>query len=382
MSLNKYGTFLNARMAIYQHLLLFKDVAILDCSTSGHAVYNYGHLARIFSHRIEKTPYTTNFNEYDLALGRFDSVYQAVEEIKENKENQLIFLMPSSLSSVLGIDLKALADDITSQKEIETFTISVDLNDDFYKGEIAFYSSLFPYIHTKNSPCYNLIGDELNHRNRIKHKKIKHLLKEKLNLECLYDSLDFNSLSTLTISNKINIVTSQSALFLAKELFEKKGIPYVFFNNLEKNEEEKQLNEIAKLLKIDFQKSPNEEDEYIKAQFYNIVQATQIQFVAYLNIDHLEAIKALFHSINIPIECYATHKNSSIPYCSLTEFIDCFAHQDVIILSNERVQKYCKKGIDVEYLGLDYQLLIPNNYEYSNKEGGYLLLQQIIKLIF
>lgn len=380
MPLNKYGTFINARIAIFQHILLLKDVVILDCSTSGHAVYNYGHLSRLFCHRIDKTTYSTHFNEYDLALGRFDSVYQAIDEIKKNEKSKFLFLMPTSLNAILGTDIDALIADIKDKKKIDAFTISVDLNDDFYKGEIAFYSSLLPYIHIKESLCYNLIGDEVSHANQIKHQKIKQLLKNRLNIECLYDSLDFHFLSHLNFSNRINIITSQSALPLAKELF-KKGIPFVFFNSLDKNEEEKQMKEIAKIIQTDFQVFFQDNDEYIKLQFKNVVQMTQPQIVAYLNIDHLMAIKSLFNTMNIPIQCYATHKNQHFPFFSLTEFIDQYASQNVIILSNERVQKYCKKAIAVEYLGLDYQLLIPNDTDYSLKEGGYLLLKQIINLI-
>ena len=80
MPLNKYGTFPNGRINIFNHYILFDDVAILDFSTCGHGVYDYGNLSRLFYQRIDKSCYNANLNEIDLSLGQTEKAFSACEE--------------------------------------------------------------------------------------------------------------------------------------------------------------------------------------------------------------------------------------------------------------------------------------------------------------
>ena len=74
----------------------------------------------------------------------------------------------------------------------------------------------------------------------------------------MFDSLSFNELNDLHLSNKLNIITSNSALDLAKKL----NIPYVFLNSLD---EENDKLFFEKGLNIPFK--INENVDYIYFQF-------------------------------------------------------------------------------------------------------------------
>lgn len=372
MPLNKYGIFPNGRINLYNHFIMFNDVAILDFSTCGHGVYNYGNLSRLFYQKIDKHSYTADLNEIDLSLGQVNKAFLACEEIIKNKDIKHIFIMPSSLSVTLGFDINALCYDIQEKYHFNTSTIFLNLNDDFYYAETLFYNYLFNYIKLEQSDKYNLIGDEVSNANILKHKKIKKLLKEKYNLECMFDSLSFNELNNLHLSNKLNIITSNSALDLAKKL----NIPYVFLNSLDEENDklffEKGLNIPYKI---------NENVDYIYFQFKNIMKMTNKMIVCYLNIDHLEMLNNFFSYLDINIELIATHKNNKYKYMSMDNFIDLYKEKEYIVISNERVQKYLKDCISLEYVALDYKLLTPFEQTYIFYDDGIVLLEKLVSLI-
>lgn len=372
MPLNKYGIFPNGRINLYNHFIMFNDVAILDFSTCGHGVFDYGNLSRLFYQKLDKHSYTADLNEIDLSLGQVNKAFLTCEEIIKNKDFKHIFIMPSSLSVTLGFDINALCYDIQEKYHVNTSTIFLNLNDDFYYAETLFYNYLFKYIKLEQSDKYNLIGDEVSNTNILKHQKIKKILKEKYNLECMFDSLSFNELNDLHLSNKLNIITSNSALDLAKKL----NIPYVFLNSLD---EENDKLFFEKGLNIPFK--INENVDYIYFQFKNIMKMTNKMIVCYLNIDHLEMLNNFFSFLDINIELIATHKNNKYKYMSMDNFIDLYKEKEYIVISNERVQKYLKDCISLEYVALDYKLLTPFEQTYIFYDDGIVLLEKLVSLI-
>lgn len=372
MPLNKYGIFPNGRINLYNHFIMFNDVAVLDFSTCGHGVYDYGNLSRLFYQKLDKHSYTADLNEIDLSLGQVNKAFLTCEEIIKNKDFKHIFIMPSSLSVTLGFDINALCYDIQEKYHVNTSTIFLNLNDDFYYAETLFYNYLFKYIKLEQSDKYNLIGDEVSNTNILKHQKIKKILKEKYNLECMFDSLSFNELNDLHLSNKLNIITSNSALDLAKKL----NIPYVFLNSLD---EENDKLFFEKGLNIPFK--INENVDYIYFQFKNIIKMTNKMIVCYLNIDHLEMLNNFFSYLDINIELIATHKNNKYKYMSMDNFIDLYKEKEYIVISNERVQKYLKDCISLEYVALDYKLLTPFEQTYIFYDDGIVLLEKLVSLI-
>lgn len=372
MPLNKYGIFPNGRINLYNHFIMFNDVAILDFSTCGHGVFDYGNLSRLFYQKLDKHSYTADLNEIDLSLGQVNKAFLTCEEIIKNKDFKHIFIMPSSLSVTLGFDINALCYDIQEKYHVNTSTIFLNLNDDFYYAETLFYNYLFKYIKLEQSDKYNLIGDEVSNANILKHQKIKKILKEKYNLECMFDSLSFNELNDLHLSNKLNIITSNSALDLAKKL----NIPYVFLNSLD---EENDKLFFEKGLNIPFK--INENVDYIYFQFKNIIKMTNKMIVCYLNIDHLEMLNNFFSYLDINIELIATHKNNKYKYMSMDNFIDLYKEKEYIVISNERVQKYLKDCISLEYVALDYKLLTPFEQTYIFYDDGIVLLEKLVSLI-
>lgn len=108
---------------------------------------------------------------------------------------------------------------------------------------------------------------------------------------------------------------------------------------------------------------------------------TNKKIVCYLNIDHLEMLNNLFSYLNIDVELIATHKNNKYKYMSMDNFIDLYKEKEYIVISNERVQKYLKDCISLEYVALDYKLLTPFEQTYIFYDDGIVLLEKLVSLI-
>ena len=122
MPLKKYISLPTARMQMAYSLSQYRDVAVLDFSTAGHGVFHYGHLPWIQPLPQNENLYTTHLTEIDLALGDNSRLVSAVEELAERGYTNL-FLLPSSLGSVLGFDLQAMAEELSARFRIRILTV-------------------------------------------------------------------------------------------------------------------------------------------------------------------------------------------------------------------------------------------------------------------
>ena len=152
MGLNKYSSLKSARMALYNKFALIKDLAIVELSTSGHGVYNYGDLAYKYPTIIKDNLYSTSINEVEISIGLFTKVENAIKEaISDGYKN--IFLLPSSLVLMLGIDLNLLANKYKKLFDINIFTINIKMHETYYSGICKFYD----YLKTLNCSDSNKI---------------------------------------------------------------------------------------------------------------------------------------------------------------------------------------------------------------------------------
>ena len=92
MGLNKYSSLKSARMALYNKFALIKDLAIVELSTSGHGVYNYGDLAYKYPTRIKDNLYSTSINEVEISIGLFTKVEKAIKEAISDGYKNIFFL--------------------------------------------------------------------------------------------------------------------------------------------------------------------------------------------------------------------------------------------------------------------------------------------------
>lgn len=160
MPVNKYAALITGRSQTFINALSVKDLAVLDFSTAGHAVYNLGHIGYVDLTEYHGGAFSASLDETSLALGCDAALFAAAREIK-SKGFSNIFLMPSSLGAVLGFDLKALAENLEREVGAAVFYVNLKLDADFFEGAVGFWTALvkkYAVKREKRKNTANILG--------------------------------------------------------------------------------------------------------------------------------------------------------------------------------------------------------------------------------
>ena len=111
MPLKKLFCLPSARSAMYYCAVQFKDLAILDRSTFGHALYNYGHLTRLATRFEGSNAFSTHLTQAEIIFGDDSRFFNAVGELAERGSYHGVFVLPNVIGGVLGKDLSAMAEE-------------------------------------------------------------------------------------------------------------------------------------------------------------------------------------------------------------------------------------------------------------------------------
>ena len=68
MPLIQYACLPTARMEMFYSAMRYPDLAVLDFSMNGHALYNYGSLPWLSEQVVSRQSYSTHMTELDLSL--------------------------------------------------------------------------------------------------------------------------------------------------------------------------------------------------------------------------------------------------------------------------------------------------------------------------
>lgn len=385
MPVIKYAALPTARIEAYNHAIQYKDIAVLDFSTQGHGVYNFGNLTRLEPLPISKSAFCAHITEVDIALGNLAKLKNAVQQlVSQGYKN--IYLMPSSLASVLGFDLSSYAEECSAEFGVNVFTSQSRLHDDCFVGaqEILYSLSDFATDSAKDKSGFNLLGGRYTKENRDNHIYIAKVIEEQLGLQLKFDSLNAISVSEWNKVSEalINVVTSKSAIKTAEKLKSKFGMPYVYFMPLGKCNEDNGLCNIAQIVKVDYKSSDDDVYDFATIQFGNILNQTSPKIVCYSDADRLSGLKELFSKIYDSVQFVCSHSDSDFKYMDINDFIENYSNKDCLVISYDRVCKYMKKSVAIEKLGLDYKLLTPTSCVSCGKDGAYSLMEKIVDVLF
>lgn len=378
MPLKKYVSLPTARMQMAYSLSQYRDVAVLDFSTAGHGVFHYGHLPWIQPLPQNENLYTTHLTEIDLALGDNSRLVSAVEELAERGYANL-FLLPSSLGSVLGFDLQAMAEELSARFRIRILTVDSKLNDDFYTGMHGLTGLLAGLCSSelpKRSSTFNLIGGMTCQDGR-NHQYLARVIEETLGLHLHFDSLAAESLAQWEQLSgaELNIITSEFALSAAEELQKRFQIPYLYLNPLGEKALHRDLLAVAEQFGLSCSFAADGVYENVVLQMRNILKAVRPQIVCYADADRLRALREFFQELEYPAEYVCSHAGSTFAYREANEFIEAF--RDKFVLSYDRVCRSIPDSLTIERSGLDYSLMVPLPDATCGREGAYRLMQAL-----
>ena len=110
MQLCKYYPVANDRMGSIWTLCSIKDTCIIEFGPAGtthYAVEGIGSLNAGEGSRI----YSTHMDQSDVTFGKYDRLEKAILEVDENIKPRYIFVMASSISSIIGADIESVCSD-------------------------------------------------------------------------------------------------------------------------------------------------------------------------------------------------------------------------------------------------------------------------------
>lgn len=107
MPLYKENPPISGRMGMLWTLASVKDVALLEYGCMGHSLY----LQKWLMHAgiVPDQIYSTHIDERDIALGDTKRIQYALEELEQKERYEGVFLIPSSVPQMIGVDLEAIA---------------------------------------------------------------------------------------------------------------------------------------------------------------------------------------------------------------------------------------------------------------------------------
>lgn len=234
MGLCRYLPIPSDRMAIMWSLLSVKDSLILEYGPAGTTHFSMGFFGKMNIDQ-ENRLFTTHMSEDDVVMGDVSRLEEAILELDDVFSPKVIFVVASSVSSVIGTDVKGVCNYM--QKECIAKLLAFEqggFNGDYSIGLQKTYSLITKNIVAESDikkDTFNIIGASMeNYRMISDVKEIESMMKESFDYDmgvalCLENSIEnIEKMSTA----KINLVLSYEGLEAAEYLKEKFGTPFIY----------------------------------------------------------------------------------------------------------------------------------------------------------
>lgn len=114
MGLHRFKPVPSGRMGVLWTLSTIRNAAIIEFGCMGHMLYTGVTLKRAGVYNACKL-YSTHINETDIALGDTSRLEKVIADVIERECVRVIFLTPSSIPEVIGIDIPAICEGLQSQ---------------------------------------------------------------------------------------------------------------------------------------------------------------------------------------------------------------------------------------------------------------------------
>ena len=233
----------SGRMGLLWTLGLIKDAAVLEFGCMGHMLYAEKWLSQTGVPAKSKL-FSTHIDEKDIALGITKRFENAVEEILHSEDIKALFILPSSVPEMIGIDMDAICEPLQeNHKNIPIITLGAgNFKADKYEGiEEALYQLVqnFPSPLIKSEEKekyrkgkqYNILGSISDMKRFYSNgREIIRIMEGAFGMKIVCHLTGDVSVDDLQHIHEadVNLVIRKEGLKAAKDLEEKYGIPYLY----------------------------------------------------------------------------------------------------------------------------------------------------------
>lgn len=238
MGLHRFKPVPSGRMGIFWTISSIKEAAVVEFGCMGHNLYSGAALKSAGIYEGYGAPlYTTYIDETDIAMGDTSRLEATIRQVIKNDAPKLIFLQPSAVPEVVGMDMYAIAKllqydfpdtplvplghgsfAISQQKGVEAAleTICDKIPEDVEKTAVPTYN-----IIGSCPDIFNFGADEL---------EIERMMKGAFGMDCVCSLSSNCSVTDIRAmgSAHLNVVIRREGIKAAEVLKKRFGTPYVF----------------------------------------------------------------------------------------------------------------------------------------------------------
>ncbi|MFR6017643.1 MAG: nitrogenase component 1 [Paraclostridium sordellii] len=236
MEAYKYFPVANDRMGIIWTLSSIKDACIVEFGPAGTTHYAIEGIGSL-NGEDEAKVYSTHMDQSDVTFGKYERLEKAIVEIDKNISPKYIFVMASSISSIIGADIISVCDtlkDLTNAKLIPITTGG--LKDDYNTG-VEYTLELLACEIVKDNNIdkskYNILGANIEKYNYLSDvKEVERIMNDLFDKKLNTTFTANTSIDEIEEASKasLNIVIRKEALKAAEYMKEKYNIPYIYKN--------------------------------------------------------------------------------------------------------------------------------------------------------
>lgn len=379
MPLIKYGTVPSARHNLYKQLELVDDLALLELSGKGHALYNLGHNSLLhIKHKKVDNLFSLPLTDTEIALSDYSRVDDMIETIIDRGYKK-VFLMPSAIAELTNFDYENFKYNIEGKFDIEVKYRSMrsDNSAENYLDEFIAKASKVENVKKEG---FAVLGSVFSYESRRDAKYIKDFIESKYGEKCIFSNLD-----RFVLGNLSNIYRCKAIVTLddcAKVLSDQINVKKADANFIDIESEKKFLYELNEIFGKNVQVQYKDEYKIAVAQLKNLIELSNKKIIVFLENNLNERLDKFFKSIGINCAIYSPYKSKKYTTISIDAFVNKYRDlDDDIIISYDRIVKVLAKGINLESLGLDYYLITPTPSRRIMTNGAFSLMEEITKNI-
>lgn len=379
MPLIKYGTVPSGRHNLYKQLELIDDLALLELSGKGHALYNLGHNSLLhIKHQQVDNLFSLPLTDTEIALSDYSRVDDMIMTIVD-KGYKNLFLMPSAIAELTNFDYENFKYNIEDKFDIK---VKYQSKKEYHSVENCLneFVTKASNIGNVKKEGFAILGSVFSYESRRDAKYIRDFIENTYGEKCIFSNLDRFKLEDLS-----NIYRSKVIVTLdgdAKVLGDQINVRKVDANFIDIESEEKFLSELNEIFGKNVQVQYKDEYKIAVAQMKNLIALSNKKMIVFLENNLNERVDKFFRSVGINSEIYSPYKSKTYKTISIDAFINKYRESDNdIIISYDRIVKVLNKGINLESLGLDYYLITPTPSRRIMINGAFSLMEEITKKI-
>ena len=237
MEVTKFFPIANDRMGELWTLASIKDACVIEFGPAGTTHFAIDGLGTLNAPQEGAKIYSTHMDQDDVTFGKYDRLENAILELDINVKPKYIFVMASSISSIIGADIESVCFDLESKVNAKLILMtSGGLKDHYHVGVENMLETIVKNIVQEKAPNlnkYNILGmtiDRYNFASDVEEIKrmMYGLYTKEVNTVFTCDT-SIDEIENAAEAG-LNIVVRREALKAALYMKEKFGIPYVYTN--------------------------------------------------------------------------------------------------------------------------------------------------------